>query len=133
ARTRRQPVVHDDDGLTSQVWHGPVPAVCLLPTLQLAGLLLGHPLDDLRPDTETPDHVVVQHEHIAAADRAHRHFLPAGHTQLTDDEDVEGRAESLGHVVGDWHPTTRKPEDDDVRAALLLLEGASQDMTRIPP
>jgi hypothetical protein len=107
ARARGEAVVDEDDGLAGDVrWRPPLP-VGVLPAQQIAALLLGHPLDDLRRDIQAADNVVVEHDHAAAGDRAHRQLLAAGNAELADQEDVERSGEGHRHLVRHRHAAPR--------------------------
>ena len=69
--------------------------------LQLLLLGGGHGDDALGGDVQRSDHVLVQDLHSATGDGAHGQLLVARHTELADQEDVEGRLQGLRYLEAD--------------------------------
>jgi hypothetical protein len=95
AGARGEAVVDHDDGLARDLGRGTALPVGLLPPEQLAALPLGHLLDDLGPDAEPADDVLVADQRPAAGDHPHGHLLVAGDAELADQVDVEGAPRAM--------------------------------------
>ena len=126
ARARGQPVVDEDHRSGGHSRRGPIAAVRALPPHKLAALAVGHTLDDLGRDAQAAHHVIVDHDDAAAGDRAHRDLFVAGDAELADHEDVEGRPESPGDLVGHRDAAARQAEDHDVVAVAEVPEQAPE-------
>jgi hypothetical protein len=133
ARPGSQAVVDQDHYFPGQLWQGSVLPAGLFAAEQLAALLFRDLLDDIRRYTEAADHVIVDHDHAAAGDGAHSQFLPAGHAELADEEDVKRGQQSGCHLIRHGHPATGKAEHDDIGTIPEVLEEAGQVSASIPP
>jgi hypothetical protein len=133
ARSGGQAIVDQDHYFAGHVWQGSVLPVGLFAAQQLAALLFRDLLDDIRQYTQAADHVIVDHDHAAAGDGAHGEFLPAGHAELADEEDVK-RGKQIGcHLIPDGHPATGKAKHDDIGTIPEVLEEPGQVSASIPP
>ena len=121
ARTSGETVVDEDDGLSGEVGHGSAAPVGLLTAKQLAALLFGDPLDDLRGYPQAPDEVVIDDDYPATGDCPHSQLFAARHAELADHKDIQRSVQRPRDVVGHRHTTPRQPEDHHVRTPPVVL------------
>jgi len=106
-------------------------AVEALAPRQLVRLLGGDGVDHAVRDVQSAHDVLVQHAHAARGDGAHRQLLVAGNAQLAHEEDVERRAERLGHLGRDGHAAARQREHQHVRSVGVRPELRGEQATRV--
>ena len=64
-----------------------------------------------------PDHPLVDDQHAALADGAHRELVLEGDPDLADDDDVERHPQGSGHLGPDRDAAAGQAEHDDVLPA----------------
>jgi hypothetical protein len=84
-------------------------------------------------DAEPAHEALVEHDHPAARDRAHRELLVARNAQLPDDEDAERRAELLCHLVPDRDAAPWQGEHDHVVPAGVVAQALREQPSRFRP
>jgi hypothetical protein len=67
-------------------------------------------------DVELIDHLIVEHLHAPGCDRPHGQLGVTRHSELADDEDVEGSAERAGDFHRNRHAPTRQSQHHDIVA-----------------
>src|SRR5581483_6189293 len=90
-RTGREPVVDEHDRPPGELESRTLTAVEQLARIELALLTPRQLVELLRSDAGGTNHVVVQHTHAAACDRAERELRLPRHAELAHEVDVERR------------------------------------------
>jgi hypothetical protein len=94
-----------------------------LATLQLSLLGGGDAVDDPTGNSQRIDDVLVQHPRAAARDRAQRDLLVTGHSELSNDERIEGCVELFSDAGANWDSTAWKAKDDQGPANGMRTQG----------
>ncbi|OHV57552.1 hypothetical protein BCD48_42925 [Pseudofrankia sp. BMG5.36] len=84
------------------------------PTVQLHPLLGLDRGKLLRGDAGQPQDLVVDDQHTALGDGAHRQLGLERDTQLANQDDIQRGTQRLRHLIGDRDTTTGQPDNDDV-------------------
>ena len=112
-RAGRHPVVDENRGLAVQASCGARRSGTNGTPFELRGVRVARRSRLVRRHPRGTDDFVVQDAYAALADRTHRELGLERHTELADEDHVEGRCELCGNLVRDGNPAARQTEDDD--------------------
>jgi hypothetical protein len=120
-RARRKAIVDKDHGTSAKVERRPCAPIQTLTARDLAALprcgVFQHPVRY----SETANDFLVFHHHVSA-DRAHRELLVSGHSELADDEYVEGKLEFTGNFVTNRDSAARQGQYDRIPLPGMLAK-----------
>lgn len=117
AGTRGQTVVDEHSDSTGKLGRWSVAAVELFSSRQLGLLERGPGGELLTGDPEPLQRCVVDDQHAAGGDRAHRQLAVAGHAHLAYDEHLQLRAERRGDFGRNRYAAARQAEHDHAAPA----------------
>jgi hypothetical protein len=115
-RSRREPIVHENDRLIFDGHRGqPVP-VLVLAAIELGLLGARDRLNDLGGYASPPHDLAVQHPDAAASQRAHRQLGLTGEAKLSHEKDIKGRADTRRDFETHWDATPREGKHQHIRS-----------------
>ena len=87
-----------------------------------------HRIDHLHRDTQASHDLFIEHADASGGDGAHGQFAMAGRAELPHDENIERRAQRLGHLERHRHAAARQPEHDYVRLIRVTPQFPGQEL-----
>jgi hypothetical protein len=129
-RAGGKPIVNENDKPVAQFSQRTAAPVLSLAAVQFGQFLTRDRFDRACRDSVPPNDLVIQHTHTARCDGAHCELRVSRHSQLPDDEDVEGRAKRFGDFERHRNTAARQREDHDVGPAAILVEFRTQFRAR---
>ena len=114
ARSRGDPIIHQDHRLAGDLQRGAVAAIQRGPAIQLPPHLCGDSLDLLGRDTRRANDLSIQISSIAGRDRSERQLCLAGHTQFPRKKYIQRSVQRRRNLKGHRNPTARHSQHDHI-------------------
>lgn len=130
-RSGRQAVVDENDSASTDIGWLRIAAIQSLAALELILLADDGAIDRALRYPERANDVVIDDTNSAAADCPHRKLLVSGNAELTNEKDVEWRAQLCRDFIRDRHSAAGEGEDEDVVAIGELAKIFGEDTARV--